>query len=156
MARSKNDPFLTNASSGPWDRPHGAPGARLVAVLDESGDGLGLKLIANKSRAAKLNEINELAVTDEDAAPGTVVERAAYLAFVEFTSAGMLIEGDRVEVNGETIGEIAGFDEAAMPNHQTIVLRKAERTTGLERGYRLDDTITFVPVFTPVPFKASG
>ena len=150
MAPSKRDPFLTGASSGPWDRPHGAPGARLVAVLDESGDGLGLKLISNKSRAAQVYEISELAVTDEDAAPGATVEHAAYLAFVEFTSAGMLIEGDRVEVNGDTIGEIAGFDEAAMPNHQTIVLRAAERTTGRQRGYRLGDAVTFVPVFSPV------
>ena len=85
MAPSKRDPFLTGASSGPWDRPHGAPKARLVAVLDESGDELGLKLIANKSRATQANEINELAVTDEDAGPGGTVERAAFLAFVEFT-----------------------------------------------------------------------
>ena len=150
MARSKNDPFLTGASAGPWDRPHGTPEARLVAVLDESGDGLGLKLIPNKSRAVQENEINELAVTGENAAPGGTVERAAFLAFVEFTSGGMLIEGDRVEVGGETIGEIAGFDETWMPNYQTIVLRKAEPTTGRQRGYRLGDAITFVPVFTPV------
>jgi hypothetical protein len=150
MANTKNDPYLTGASSGPWDRPHRAPHGHLVAVLDERGDGVGLKLIANKSRAAELNEINELAVTDEDAAPGTVVERAAFIAFVEFTIGGMLIVGDRVEVNGETIGEIAGFDEAAMPNHQTIVLRAAERTTGRQRGYRLGDAVTFVPVFSPV------
>ena len=150
MAKSTNDPFLTGASSGPWDRPHSAPKGQLVAILDESGDGLGMKLIANKSRAARENEINELAVTDEDAMPGATVERAAFVAFVEFTSGGMLIEGDRVEINGEAIGEIAGFNEAAMPNHQTVVLRKTARTTGRQRGYQLVDAITFVPVFTPV------
>lgn len=150
MAKSTNDPFLTGASNGPWDRPHGAPEGYLVAVLDESGNGLGLKLIANKSRAARANEINELAVTDEDAMPGATVERAAFVAFIELTSGGMLIEGDQVEINGETIGEIAGFNEAAMPNHQTIVVRKATRTTGCQRGYQLGATITFVPVFTPV------
>ena len=150
MARSKNDPFLTGASAAPWDRPHGAPKARLVAVLDESGDGLGLKLIPNKSRAIQANEIHELAVTDKDAAPGGTVERAAFLAFVEFPLGGMLIEGDRIEINGETIGEIAGFDETAMPNHRTVVLKKTTRTTGRQRGYKLDDTITVVPVFTPV------
>jgi hypothetical protein len=150
MARSKNDPYLTAPGPYDWDRPHGSPRARMVAVLDESGEGLGLKLIVNKSRAAQANEINELAVTDEDAAPGATVERAARVAFVEFTSGAMLIEGDRVEVGGETIGEIAGFDETWMPNYQTIVLRKAEPTTGRQRGYRLGDAITFVPVFTPV------
>jgi hypothetical protein len=150
MARSKNDPFLTGASSAPWDRPHGAPKARLVAVLDENGDGLGLKLIPNKSRAVREFEINELAVSDEVAEPGGTVEGAAFVAFVEFTSGGMLIEGDRIEINGDSIGEIAGFDEAAMPNHRTVVLRKATRTTGRQRGYQLDDTVTVVPVFTPV------
>ena len=150
MAKSTTDPFLTGASKGPWDRPHGAPKGQLVAVLDESGDGLGLKLIANKSRAARANEINELAVTDEEATPGATVESAAYLAFIELTSGGMLIEGDRVEINGETIGEIAGFNESAMPNHQTIVVRKAKRTTGRQRGYQLGDAITFVPIFTAV------
>ena len=150
MAKSTNDPFLTGASKGPWDRPHSAPKGQLVAILDESGDGLRMKLIANKSRAARANEINELAVTDEDAMPGATVERAAFVAFIELTSGGMLIEGDRVEINGETIGEIAGFNEAAMPNHQTIVVRKTARTTGRQRGYQLGDAITFVPVFTPV------
>ena len=150
MAQSTNDPFLTGASKGPWDRPHGAPKGQLVAVLDESGDDLGLKLIASKSRAARTHEINELAVTDEDAMPGATVERAAFVAFIELTSGGMLIEGDRVEIDGETIGEIAGFNEAAMPNHQTIVVRKATRATGRQRGYQLGATITFVPIFTPV------
>jgi len=150
MTKSTNDPFLTGASEGPWDRPHSAPQGQLIAILDGSGNGLGMKLIANKSRAARANEINELAVTDEDAMPGATVERAAFVAFIELTSGGMLIEGDRVEINGEAIGEIAGFNEDAMPNHQTIMVRQAARTTGHQHGYQLGATITFVPVFTPV------
>ncbi len=78
------------------------------------------------------------------------MSRGARVGFVEFTAGGMIIKGDRVEVGGEPLGEIAGFDETFMPNYQTIVLRAAERTTGRQRGYRLEDTVTVVPVFTPV------
>ena len=150
MAMRPNDPFLTQPGPYNWDRPHASPQGRLVAVLDESGEDWDLKLMRNLSRAAKDTEINELVVTDEEAKPGGSVSRGAAVAFVEFTSGGMLIEGDRIEVNGELLGEIAGFDETFMPNHQTIVLRAAERTTGRQRGYSLDDTVTVVPVFTPV------
>jgi hypothetical protein len=78
----------------------------------------------------------ELISTDETSAqPGAMVNNIGYIAFVELTSGGILLAGDRVEADGKVIGEIAGFDDTHMPNHQNIILRTNPRVTG--EGLRL-------------------
>ena len=72
----------------------------------------------------------------------------SYVAFAEFRNGGMLVEGDQVCVSGKVIGEIAGFDETHMPNHQNVVIRGPKRLTGRELGAKLGDTISFIPVYT--------
>jgi hypothetical protein len=143
------DPTASGRIQGRPDWPHSELEARFVAVLKTTREGRGLELIRPAARAIRQNEIHEFILTDEDgAAPGTVVDRVAYMAFAEFTKGGILVEGDQVVVQGRTIGEIAGFDETHMPNHQNIVIRGPERKTGLDLGAKVGDLISFVPVFT--------
>lgn len=149
MAVQTRDPYVTGLSKGRRDWPHVALEAKFLAVLKERHDDRALQLIPQGTRCIRRNEIHELMVTDEaDAGPGRVIDRVANVCFAEFTAGGVLVEGDQVVVHGETIGEIAGFDETHMPNHQNIVIKSRERITGFERGYRLGDAISFIPVFT--------
>ena len=149
MDAKTNDPYATGQVKGRRDWPHVELEARFVAVLKDHREGRGLQLIRPATRAIRREEIHEFILTDEpDAGPGSVVNRVSYVAFAEFTKGGMLVEGDRVVVNGESIGEIAGFDETHMPNHQNIVVRGPKRLTGRELGAKLGDTISFIPVYT--------
>ena len=149
MVTKIKDPYASGRVQGRRDWPHSELEARFVAVLKSTREDRGLELILPATRAIRKNEIHEFILTDEDdAAPGKVVNRVAYVAFAEFTKGGMLVEGDEVVVRGVTIGEIAGFDETHMPNHQNIVIRGPERKTGLDLGAKVGDLISFVPVFT--------
>ena len=149
MNAETRDPYLTGEAPRRWDRPHSAPQARLVAVLRETREDPGLKLIPNRSRAVRAGEINEIVATGgSGAAAGGEVGLLACLGFAEFTRGGMLIEGDHVVVGGETIGEIAGFDETRMPNHRTIVLRNAGLVSGLDRGFGLSAGVSFISQYT--------
>jgi hypothetical protein len=130
-----------------WDSPHTPLEATFVCVLKHSLESRGLNLILNRSRGIRRHDVHELIVTDEDdAAPGGEVNRIAYIGFVEFSTGGLLVAGQPVAVNGETIGEIAGFDETHMPNHQNIVLKGTPRLSGYDRGYRLGDRVGFIPL----------
>ena len=149
MVTTVKDPYASGRIQGRRDWPHSELEARFVAVLKSTREDRGLELIHPATRAIRKNEIHEFILTDEDdAAPGRVVNRIAYVAFAEFTKGGMLVEGDEVVVQGRTIGEIAGFDETHMPNHQNIVIRGPQRKTGLDLGAKVGDLISFVPVFT--------
>jgi hypothetical protein len=149
MVTTIKDPYASGRVQGRRDWPHSGLEARFVAVLKSTREDRGLELILPPTRAIRKNEIHEFILTDEDdAAPGKVVNRVAYVAFAEFTKGGMLVEGDKVVVHGQTIGEIAGFDETHMPNHQNIVMKGPERKTGVDLGAKVGDLISFVPVFT--------
>ena len=152
MARqtSKNrDPYVTGSLPPRWDNPHAPLEAQFTCVLRPSLENRGLRLIVNASRAIRRFDVHELIITDEDgAAPGSEVNRIAYIGFVEFACGGVMVAGDRVMVNGEVIGEIAGFDETHMPNHQNIVIKGSSRISGFNRGLRLGDRVSFVPVFS--------
>ena len=149
MVTTVKDPYASGRIQGRRDWPHSELEACFVAVLKSTREDRGLELIHPATRAIRKNEIHELILTDEDdAVPGKVVNRIAYVAFAEFTKGGMLVEGDEVVVGGRTIGEIAGFDETHMPNHQNIVIRGPQRKTGLDLGAKVGDLISFVPVFT--------
>jgi hypothetical protein len=149
MTSKPVDPYAAGMVQGPRDWPHVELEARFVAVLKDHRDGRGLQLIRPATRAIRRYEIHELILTNEaDAGPGKTVNAASYIAFCEFITGGMLVEGDQVVINGQSIGEIAGFDETHMPNHQNIVIRGPKRLTGRELGAQLGDPIKFVSVWT--------
>ncbi len=145
------DPYATGQAQGRRDWPHVPLEARFVAVLKDHRDGRGMQLIRPRTRAIRRYEIHEFMITDavDTAIPGNEVENVSYIAFAEFIRGGMLVEGDQVSINGRIIGEIAGFDETHMPNHQNIVIRGPKRVTGRELGASLGDIIHFIPVYTP-------
>jgi len=140
------DPFRLGKRAPPPDYPRRALRGTLVAVLSFRRQQRGLRLIAANTRAIRRGEIHELLVTDESgAAPGGTVDRVAGIAFVEFTLGGILGETDRVVLGDEALGEVVGFDESHMPNHQNIVLRAAALLSGMERGLALEAKVAFIP-----------
>jgi hypothetical protein len=81
---------------------------------------------------------------EEQAAPGTTVNKIAYLGFFEIEEGGILWVGDRVDVDGKTVGELAGYDMAHFPNHMNIVVKvKEPLITGYEAGLKPGASITF-------------
>jgi len=115
---------------------------RVVVVLDGHLDNRGLSLIQPISRAFPQGSIIELiGTTEEDAGPGKTVETIAYIAFVEILSGGVLLAGDELVWNGETIGVIAGYDDTHVPNHQNTIVLTKERRSGKEMGMRAGDEI---------------
>ncbi len=119
---------------------------RVNCVLHARAENRGLELCPFPSRAVLKNEIHELILTaEETAAPGKTVNKISYLAFFEVLESGMLWAGDRLEINGKTVGYLAGYDFAHMPNHMNIVVQTtAELYTGFEAGLNPGDEIRFV------------
>ena len=104
----------------------------------------GLKLIPQISRAVRRGDVLEIICTDEkDARPGTKVDRAAYIGFVEVSETGLLLCGDTVSVQQEEIGGIAGFNEGHLPNHLHVIIQCASLRTGYDMELSLEDLITF-------------
>lgn len=95
----------------------------IVALLHVCFDDRGLKLLETKSRAICRNEIHELMITDEDASPGGGADRVRAIAFFEAQRPGLIVVGDRITINGEYLGKIAGYDLTHMPNHMNILIK---------------------------------
>lgn len=114
----------------------------VVAVLRGTVPNRGLDLIPQPSRVVSGGEVHELIFTPEPASPGSHVGSIAYLAFVEFRNGGVLLSGDMVVVDGEEVGELAGFDMSHFPNHMNIVIR-GELRSGEERGVSLSSKVSF-------------
>lgn len=116
--------------------------ARLVAILQTQSDKRGLSLIPLPSRCVSKYQVHELSTTDEQGAqPGSPVQRAAYLGFMEMKESGVILAGDEVYYNDELIGHVAGFEEGHMPNHLNIVIRTDDFIHGADRGMELDGVI---------------
>ncbi|HMM19469.1 MAG TPA: hypothetical protein PKA10_01945 [Selenomonadales bacterium] len=116
----------------------------LAVVLDGKMEDRGLELIRPISRCLRKYEIHELILTDEvDAKPGSAVNRIAYLGFVELEQGGVVVSGDKLLLDGEIIGTLAGFDETHMPNHLNIVVKTDRLATGAERGAGLGLPVRF-------------
>ena len=133
---TSRDPFATGEMGVPAIL-RTAFGGRFVGVMDLSRDDRGFSLIAAPTRCIRRGDVHELIVTDEaTAAPGATVQRCRFLGFVEFESAGVLVRGDAVDIDGREIGTVAGFDECHFPNHLNIVLQAADARTGIQLGLR--------------------
>lgn len=117
----------------------------LVAVLKGKLEGRQLQLIAPVSRVLQQGEIHELIATDEEAGPGQVVGRVAYLGFFEVAQGGVIVVGDELLIAGEIIGILAGFDTTHLPNHLNIVVKRSDRRTGLELGLEVGADVRFLP-----------
>jgi len=114
----------------------------IVAVLRGTLEDRNLELIPQPSRVVRQGDVHELILTDEDAGPNSRVGRVAYLAFVEFRNAGVLVRGDEVRINGLLVGRLAGFDLSHAPNHMNIVL-VGDFVAGEERGLLMGLEVTF-------------
>jgi hypothetical protein len=112
----------------------------VVALLHVSFQDRGLRLIEAKSRAVRLNDVHELMITDEDAAPGGGADRVRAVAFFEVTKPGLIVVGDRVTVGVKRLGTLAGYDETHMPNHINVVVKAPSLE---EPGIRVGDGVRF-------------
>jgi len=95
----------------------------VVALVDVTFKRRGLELIEARSRALPRGEIHELMITDEEAELGGRVDHVMVLGFFEVEVGGIVLVGDRVYLDGEPLGEVAGFDLTHMPNHMNIVVK---------------------------------
>ena len=97
--------------------------AEVVAVMHVTFPDRGLKLIEAKSRALQAGDIHELMLTDEDAKPGGGADHVRVLCFFEIHQGGLAVVGDRVTINGEPVGVVAGWDVTHMPNHMNFLVK---------------------------------
>ena len=117
---------------------------KIVCVLDARSEERGMQLMLHPSRAVCRGEIHELAVTDDtQAGPESTVERVAYVAFFSVEQGGIVLVGDKVEINGTELGALVGFDNTHFPNHLNLLVRNSDPKTGPELGLRLGDPIVF-------------
>ncbi|HEV8352968.1 MAG TPA: hypothetical protein VGR24_02085 [bacterium] len=139
------DPYLTNLLKGDSFYAQKTPvTGRLTVILRGHLDDRGLELIPQRSRVVTVGEVHELLIVDDPhAGPGRTVSRIAALGFVEFTSGGVLLVGDRVSVREEVIGHLVGYDMTHMPNHMNIVIGDVRARSGEELGLELSAVVTF-------------
>ena len=137
------DPYKEKLITGSLCSKKALVRGRVVAVMDAKLSHRGLQLIISPTRVLLSSEIHELIVTDEeDAGPGKVVNRIAYIGFFELEKGGVVAKGDKVTLKGNSIGEIVGFDETHAPNHLNIVIKCSKRCSGEELGVQLGDKLT--------------
>lgn len=118
---------------------------RIVAVLRGKLENRNLNIIEPRSRALKAGEIHELIMTDErEATCGKVVNRIAYVAFIEIVQAGVVVSKDQVRLgDGRRLGTLVGFDETHMPNHENIVIYSDQLMSGEELGLQIGESVIF-------------
>lgn len=140
-----------NEVTAPYDFRRITPGVygerrqvegEVVALLHVSFQDRGLRLIETKSRAVRLNEMHELMITDEDAAPGGGADRVRAIAFFEVSRSGLIVVGDKVSVGAKPLGVLAGYDETHMPNHMNMVVKAPSLD---EPEMRVGDKVRFKP-----------
>ncbi|MCW5752117.1 MAG: hypothetical protein KIT81_13305 [Alphaproteobacteria bacterium] len=127
------------------DYPRSPLHAVFVGVMRLKLEARGLQLIRQATRSIRRHDVHELILTDEAAAPGRAVDAVAYLGFVEFLSGGIMAVGDEVRSESILVGDIGGFDDTHMPNHQNILVRGPRRLSGAELGIRLGQRVDFLP-----------
>jgi hypothetical protein len=121
MVEAPYDPNLITPSVYGDRRP---VTGEVVALLHITFDERGLKLIQSRSRALVKEEIHELMITDEEeAAPGGGADRVSAIAFFEVKNGGLIVVGDRVTLNDDLLGAVAGYDMTHMPNHMNVLLK---------------------------------
>lgn len=136
------DPYTRNLVNTSYYVERSCLSAQVVAVLRGHLDNRNLHLIPQPSRAVKRGEVHELMVTEEKANSGEKVQSIAYIAFVEFLDAGILLRGDAVSIGRHRLGVLAGYDLSHFPNHMNIVI-KGPRQSGQDRRLTLGAPVVF-------------
>ncbi|MCX6648832.1 MAG: hypothetical protein NTV61_05525 [Candidatus Bathyarchaeota archaeon] len=109
----------------------------VVTIIDVSFKSSGIDLVESWSRAVPRGDIHEIMIWN----PAEGGDDAAAVAFIEITQGGNIINGDEVRVDGEPIGNLAGFDYNHMPNHMNVVVE----TKSLELPLKLGSVFEFTP-----------
>jgi len=109
----------------------------VVTVIDVNFDSSGIDLVDVWSRAVPRGEVHEIMIWN----PLAEGDDAAAIAFIEITQGGNIVNGDEVRLDGEAIGNLAGFDYNHMPNHMNIVVE----TGSLNLPIKLGNVVEFVP-----------
>ena len=144
--RSAVDPYASGMIEGRPNILRNRIKGGFVGVLDSKRFERGLALIHAKTRSVRRYDVHELIITDEmEAVPGGSVERCFGVGFIEFAQGGQIVQGDVIEISGNSVADVVGFDETHAPNHLNIVGRSASPKTGIELGVKPGDSITFVP-----------
>lgn len=139
------DPYENLLDENPYDAGYKQTvTGELVVVLDVSYGSRGLELITPLSRAVPRGDIHELIVTDElDPREDSTVDSAAVVGFVEISRGGVVAVGDRVVIDGHSLGEVVGFDESHAPNHQNIVISTDDCRSGVAMNLELQRPVRF-------------
>ena len=117
---------------------------QLVCVLRAASEDRGMQLEVFPSRAVQQGEVHELAVIDDPAiGRGQTVSKISYLGFVEITQGSVVLAGDLVEIDGQKVGQVVGFDLTHFPNHMGIIIRVAKSFTGEELGLKIGQPVAF-------------
>ncbi len=137
-----NDPYLRNIVNRNYYHSKSDIIGQFVVVLDGQLDNRGLNIIKQISRAFPEKTIIELIASDEKTIqPGSIVNRIAYIGFIEIQNGGVILIGDKIFWNEKEIGVIAGFDDTHMPNHQNVVVYCDKKISGKELGIKVGDKI---------------
>lgn len=138
------DPYESGMITARPSFAHRSLHMSVAAVLEAHREQRGLELIPQRTRCVQRFEIHEILVTDDqEARPGARVDRVASVAFIEFETGGVLVEGDRLEHEDRSLGVLVGFDETHAPNHLNIVLKRDVRSSGTEFGLQLGEPLEF-------------
>jgi uncharacterized protein YuzE len=110
----------------------------VVTVIDVTFNSSGIDLSEAWSLAVPKGDIHEIMVWNplEEAE-----EDAAAIAFIEITQGGNIVNGDEVRIDGEEVGQLAGFDYNHMSNHMNIVVE----TKSIEIPLTLGSIVEFIP-----------
>lgn len=139
------DPYINKLLDSAYPCSDKSPVSGTInTILHARAEARGLELCPFPSRAVLQHEIHELIITQEEAVPGSKVNRIAYLGYFEVNQGGVLWVGDQVLINSESAGTLAGYDLTHFPNHMNIVLKvEEELKTGLEKGLHPGAEIRF-------------
>lgn len=115
----------------------------VVTVLDFRLPDRTFTLLPTLTRALRTHDIHELIITSEtDAKPGQSATGAIYVCFFEVDQGSVAITNMTVEIDGQEIGEIVGFDDTHAPNHLNILCRSSTEATGMELHIDTEDSVT--------------
>ena len=96
----------------------------LVRVLIQEGVQGGLKLMNVKTMCFKKSDVHAIIMINENQAQSKAkVTQFSELGFIEFSSSGVLTQGDTVTIGKRDVGTIAGFDETPLPNYINVILK---------------------------------
>ncbi len=117
----------------------------LVCVQHAHSSRRRMELGFHPTRAVIKDEVHELIATDEaGAGMKRTVNRIAYVGNFTVSCSGVIIVRDRVEIGGQLVGYVAGFDETHMPNHMNIVIKSVgPMRDGKELGLKVEDPVVF-------------